>query len=48
LHCVQTTCESLGADAHRFVIGLAKRLEAIAPLVEQQSDHGTIMEKLCA
>lgn len=48
LDCVQTACESLGADANRFVVGLQKRLEAIAPMVEQQADHGTIMSSLCA
>ncbi|MDX2232306.1 MAG: V4R domain-containing protein [Leptolyngbyaceae cyanobacterium bins.349] len=48
LHCIQTTCESLGADANRFVVGLEKRLDAIAPMLEQQTDHDTIMNKLCA
>lgn len=48
LHCVQTTCESLGAAANHFVLGLEKRLGAIAEMVEQQTDHDTIMGKLCA
>ncbi|MDX2239402.1 MAG: V4R domain-containing protein [Leptolyngbyaceae cyanobacterium bins.302] len=48
LHCVQTSCESLGADANRFVVGLQKRLDPIALMVEQQADHDTIMGKLCA
>jgi predicted hydrocarbon binding protein len=48
LHCVQTTCESLEADANRFVVGLEKRLTAIAELIEQHADHDTIMDKLCA
>lgn len=48
LQCVQTTCESLGSEANRFVLGLAKRLDAIVPLVEQRAEHDTIMSKLCA
>lgn len=47
LHCVQTVCESLGAEANWFVVGLEKRLEAIGPMVEQQASHDAIMAKLC-
>ncbi|MBF2028393.1 MAG: 4-vinyl reductase [Oscillatoriales cyanobacterium C42_A2020_001] len=47
LHCIQTACESLGAEANRFVIGLEKRLEPANVMVEQQADHDTIMKKLC-
>lgn len=48
LHCVQTACESLGAEANYFVIGLEKRLDVATSMVEQQADHDTIMSKLCA
>ncbi len=48
LHCVQTSCESLGADCNHFVLGLAKRLQPIDAMLEQQVAHDAIMEKLCA
>ncbi|MBW4489969.1 MAG: 4-vinyl reductase [Trichocoleus desertorum ATA4-8-CV12] len=48
LYCVQTTCESMGADRNRFLLGLAKRLEPVEVMVENQVDHETIMQKLCA
>jgi uncharacterized protein len=47
LHCIQTTCESLGADHNQFVLGLAKRIQAAEVMVEQQVAHDAIMEKLC-
>lgn len=46
LHCVQTTCESLGADCNRFVLGLPKRLEPAETMVTNL-DHEAIMEQLC-
>ncbi len=48
LSCVQTTCESLGADCNRFILGLVKRVEAVEPMVENHQAHDAIMEKLCA
>jgi predicted hydrocarbon binding protein len=48
LHCIQTACESMGADCNRFVLGLAKRLKPVEEMVEQNLDHDSIMEKLCA
>lgn len=48
LDCVQTTCESLGADCNRFVLGLARRVEAAELMVENRQDHDAIMQKLCA
>lgn len=48
LHCVQTTCESMGADCNRFVLGLEPRVSLADPLISQGLDHQTIMEKLCA
>jgi predicted hydrocarbon binding protein len=48
LHCVQTTCESLGADCNHFVVGLRKRVQPAEVMVENQVDHESIMEKLCA
>lgn len=48
LHCLQTSCESLAADCNHFVVGLVKRLEPASLLVEQRTDHATIMSNLCA
>jgi uncharacterized protein len=48
LHCVQTSCESLGSDCNRFVIGLRSRLAPAEALVENKIDHESIMPKLCS
>lgn len=48
LHCVQTTCESQGADCNRFVLGLEPRVRPAEALVEQKLDHAAIMQSLCA
>ncbi len=47
LHCVQTTCESMGADCNRFVIGLPKRMEGVETMVTNM-DHDAIMQQLCS
>lgn len=47
LHCVQTTCESMGADCNRFVLGLPKRLEPAETMVTNL-DHEAIMQQLCS
>jgi predicted hydrocarbon binding protein len=47
LHCVQTTCESLGSDCNRFVLGLSSRLEPAETMVTNL-DHDAIMQKLCS
>ena len=46
LHCIQTTCESMGADCNRFILGLPKRLESIETMVTNL-DHDSIMRELC-
>lgn len=46
LHCVQTRCESMGAESNLFVIGLQKRLEPAEVLVEKQLDHESILPRL--
>lgn len=46
LHCVQTTCESLGADCNRFVLGLPKRLEPAEAMVTKLN-HDAILQQLC-
>ncbi|MEB3828916.1 V4R domain-containing protein [Phormidium sp. CCY1219] len=47
LHCVQTACESLGAEFNIFVLGLSDRLKPAEAWVAQGEDHDTIMTKLC-
>jgi hypothetical protein len=46
LHCVQTTCESMGAEYNHFVLGLASRLEPAETMVTN-FDHDAIMQQLC-
>ncbi|GAP95495.1 V4R domain-containing protein [Leptolyngbya sp. NIES-2104] len=46
LHCMQTRCESMGAESNLFVIGVQKRLEAAEVLVEKQLDHESILPRL--
>ncbi len=46
LHCVQTACESLGADRNYFVLGLKQRLSVAETCVDQQLSHLEIMEAL--
>ncbi len=46
LHCIQTTCESMGADRNRFILGLPKRLEPAETMVTN-FDHDAILQQLC-
>lgn len=48
LHCVQTACESMGAECNFFILGLAERLESVEAWREEGHDHNKIMELLCA
>jgi predicted hydrocarbon binding protein len=48
LRCVQTACESLGADCNQFIVGLAKRMEAAEGMVEKRLDHNSILNSLCS
>ncbi|WP_008317418.1 V4R domain-containing protein [Leptolyngbya sp. PCC 6406] len=43
LFCVQTSCESLGADRNRFVLGIEGRLKSAIALVEAGQPHDAIM-----
>lgn len=47
LHCVQTSCESLGADRGSFVIGISDRLKAVSAWLEEGHDRQTILDLLC-
>lgn len=44
LTCVQTSCESLGADCNRFVLGLENRLQSVPSLVQEGQPHEAIMQ----
>ncbi len=48
LFCVQTTCESMGADCNRFVIGLEARVKPAEELVAKHQSHDDIMAALSA
>jgi len=48
LHCVQTACESMGAERNHFVLGLSDRISPAEAWLEEGQDHSTIMERLCA
>ncbi len=48
MNCIQTTCESMGADSNRFVLGLPNRLQPAEAMVDSNQDHDTIMQKLCS
>ncbi|MEO0928671.1 MAG: V4R domain-containing protein [Cyanobacteria bacterium J06643_13] len=46
LYCLQTTCESMGADSNLFILGLEKRLQTAVAMVEQGQTHTAIMQNL--
>lgn len=46
LHCVQTACESLGAEENCFVLGLKERLTVAEAGVDKQLSHSEIMNTL--
>ncbi len=47
LACIQTTCESMGADCNHFILGLTKRVEPVDSMVKQGMSHDDIMAQLC-
>ncbi len=47
LHCIQTSCESLGASSNQFILGLATRLKPAEAMVEERKSHSAIMQSLC-
>lgn len=46
LVCMQTSCESLGAECNRFVLGLEERLQSVEALVQEGQPHNAIMQML--
>ena len=48
LHCIQTACESMGAERNRFVVGIHDRLKPVESWLEENLDHEAIMKRLVA
>lgn len=46
LSCVQTSCESMGADCSRFVLGVPDRLKPAEALVQEGQSHEAVMQVL--
>lgn len=46
LTAVQISCESMGSDLNRFILGLGDRLTVVNRLIQQGLDHEAIMECL--
>ena len=46
LHCLQTTCESLGAKSNLFVLGLTQRLKPAEAAIAEGKSHAEIMQRL--
>ena len=47
IHCLQTSCESLGSDYNRFILGLRDRLQPADSMLAEGQDHETIISQLC-
>lgn len=47
LYCVQTACESLGADCNRFILGVTERLQPAEAMVDEGLNHEAIINRLC-
>jgi uncharacterized protein len=47
LHCIQTTCESMGAESNHFILGLPERVKRAEAWLQENHDHATIMDRLC-
>ncbi|MGE5659851.1 MAG: V4R domain-containing protein [Actinomycetota bacterium] len=47
LYCVQTLCESLGAESNCFILGLSDRLKSVEAMVDEGQNHEKIMNYLC-
>lgn len=48
LECIQTACESLGANSNMFILGLKQRLKPVETMVAQNQSHEAIMQRLCS
>lgn len=48
LLAVQTSCESMGADANYFIIGLEERMKSAKAWLEEGHNHDMVMNLLCS
>lgn len=46
LHCVQTACESMGAECNYFIVGLFERLQPVEAWLEEGKNHDIIIQNL--
>jgi hypothetical protein len=46
LHCVQTSCESLGANCNHFILGLSDRLKLVEVWLSEGQRHESILKLL--
>lgn len=47
LGCVQTSCESQGAEFNHFIIGLSERIKPVSVWLDEGQSHSTVLEHLC-
>ena len=47
IYSLQTTCESMGAETNRFIIGLTERLKPAESWVAEGQNHDKILAILC-
>lgn len=48
LLAIQTSCESMGASANYFIIGLEERMKSAKAWLEEGHDHELVMKLLCS
>lgn len=46
LDCIQISCETLGADCNRFLLGMPERLKSVEAMLDKQQSHDEIMQQL--
>ena len=46
LQCIQTSCDSKGDDANRFILGLPKRMQSAEAMVSEGQPHQVVMQAL--
>lgn len=45
---LQTSCESMGASANYFIIGLNERMKSAKAWLEEGHDHEMVINLLCS
>ena len=48
LLAIQTSCESMGANANYFIIGLEERMKSAKAWLEEGHDHDMVLKLLCS